>query len=100
VLWLRASDKCTKFFHTIANSNRRKNYIDSLLIGGRLSTNQVEINEHIVQFYHKLYTVQGSWRPLVDGLSFDSIEETEANWLERGFEVEEVREGGSESYEW
>jgi len=43
------------------------------LIDGILSTNLVEINEHIVQFYKKLYAEQFSWRPLLDDLSFDSI---------------------------
>jgi hypothetical protein len=51
VLWLREGDKCTKFFHTIANSNRRTNSIDSLLIGGSLSINQTKINVHISWFY-------------------------------------------------
>jgi hypothetical protein len=32
-------------------------------------------------------------RPLVEGISFDSILESEANWLERAFEEE-----GSVSY--
>jgi hypothetical protein len=45
---------------------------------------------HIVKFYQKLFTEQSRWRPLVDGISFDSILESEANWLERAFE-EEVR---------
>jgi hypothetical protein len=45
---------------------------------------------HIVKFYQKLFTEQSRWRPLVDGISFDSILESEANWLERDFE-EEVR---------
>jgi hypothetical protein len=80
-LWLREGDKCTKFFHKVAKSNRRKNSIDSLLIDGTLSTNRVEIREHIVQFYKKLYTEQFSCRPLVDGISFDSIGKAEANWL-------------------
>jgi hypothetical protein len=64
-LWLREGDKCTKFFHKVANSNRRKNSIDSLLIDGTLSTNRVEISEHIVQFYKKLYTEQFSWQAFV-----------------------------------
>jgi hypothetical protein len=69
----------------------RQKSIDSLLIGGKLSTNQAEISEHIGQFYQQLYTEQFSWRPLLDGLSFDSILENEASWLERDFEEEEVR---------
>jgi hypothetical protein len=76
----------------VTHSNKRKNSIVSLLIDGTLSTNQVEISEHIVQFYKKLYTEQFSWWPLVDGLSFDSIGETEANWLERKFEERDMLE--------
>jgi hypothetical protein len=69
----------------MANSNRRKNSIDSL-IGGTISTNRLEISEHIVQFYNELYTEQFSWKPLLDDLSFDSIDEAEASSLERDFE--------------
>jgi hypothetical protein len=32
VLWLKAGDKCTKFFHQIAISNRRSNSIESLSV--------------------------------------------------------------------
>jgi hypothetical protein len=39
-----------------------------------------------VQFYNKLYTEQFSWQPKLNGLSFDSIGEVEANWLERVLE--------------
>jgi hypothetical protein len=49
-LWLRGGDKRTKFLHKVANSNRRKNSIDSLLIDGTLFTNRMRIKEHIVQF--------------------------------------------------
>jgi len=92
VLWLREDDKCTKFFHKVANSNRSKNSIGSLLINGTVSTNRVEISEHIVQFYKELYTEQFKWRPLLDGLSLDSIGEAESICLERGFEEREVLE--------
>jgi hypothetical protein len=40
-------------FNKVANSNKWKNSIGSLLIDGTLSTNWVKINEHIVQFYKK-----------------------------------------------
>jgi hypothetical protein len=48
-LWLREGYK-------VANFNKRKNSINSLLIDGTLSTNRVEISEHIVQFYKILFT--------------------------------------------
>jgi hypothetical protein len=59
----------------MANSNRRRKSIDSLLIDG--TTNRLEIHEHVVQFYQKLFTEQFNWRPVVDGLSFNSIDESE-----------------------
>jgi hypothetical protein len=46
-LWLREEDKCMKFSHEVANFNKKKNSIDSLLIDGTLSTNPVEISEHL-----------------------------------------------------
>jgi hypothetical protein len=91
ILWLRKVTSA-KFFHTMANSNRRRNTIDSLLIDGTISTNRSEISEHIVQFYKKLFTEQFSWRLMVDGLSFDSIDEVAASWLEKDFEEREVWE--------
>ena len=34
VTWLREGDKNTKFFHRVANSNRRFNIIDHLVVMG------------------------------------------------------------------
>jgi hypothetical protein len=91
VLWLKEGDKCIKFFHSIANSNRRYNSIDSLLIGDALSSNKTEIGDHVVGFYQKLFHEPSRWRPRVDGISFDSISDVDASWLERAFEEEEVK---------
>jgi hypothetical protein len=44
--------------------------VDSLNINGAMSKNPLEIKEHIVHFYNKLYFEQCPWRPRVDGLSF------------------------------
>jgi hypothetical protein len=91
-LWLREGDKNTKFFHRVANSNRRNNSIESLLINGSLTSNVPTMKTHIVQFYSHLYSEQCRWRPKPDGLSFHSIGAEEGSWLERDFEESEVFE--------
>jgi hypothetical protein len=92
VLWLREGNKCTNFFHRVANLNRRNNSIDKLLFNGTFSLDHTGIREHSVQFYDSLFTERFSWQPRLDGLSFDSIGEDEAIWLERAFEDDEVFE--------
>jgi hypothetical protein len=76
-LWLREGDKGTKKFHRVANLNRN-NSIETLLGNGLVFSDHSEIKEHIVRFDNRLFTKQLSWRPKLDGLAFDSIEEEEA----------------------
>jgi hypothetical protein len=38
-LWLRKGDKSIKFFHKVANSNRRNNTVNSLFVSGSLPSN-------------------------------------------------------------
>jgi hypothetical protein len=67
-------DKNTQLFHKVANSHRKFNHVDYLNINGAMSKNPVEIQEHMVHYYNKLYFEQCSWRPGVDGQSFLSID--------------------------
>ena len=76
----------------MANSNKRNNVIESLIINGSLSSEATNIKSHIVQFYTQLFTESCSQRPLPDGLSFQSIGSEEGLWLERDFEESEVLE--------
>ena len=58
VLFLKEGDSNTRFFQRMANSNRRNNCIENLMIEGALSSNQDRISNHIVQFYMNLYSEQ------------------------------------------
>jgi hypothetical protein len=92
VLWLKEGDKCTKFFHRVANSNRRSNSIESLSINGSTSSYQQVIRDHVTQFYKSLFAEPLCWRPRMDNLAFDSLDVGEAFSLELHFEEMEVLE--------
>ncbi len=90
VLWLKEGDNNTKFFHKMANSNRRRNYIGGLEVDGVYYEEEVEMRDHVVQFYQNMFCETEEWRPHVDGLHFASISGEERDVLERRFEKEEI----------
>ena len=65
-LFLKEGDRNTKFFDHIANSHRRCNTIDRLMVEGELSTDQGIIEGCITHFYRKLYLENVVHRPLLD----------------------------------
>jgi hypothetical protein len=92
IRWLKEGDKCTEFFHQVANANRRYNSIDSLIVNGLPTSDHNIINSHIVNFYESLFSEPSCWRPRVDNLEFDVLSVDEAASLEDTFEEREVRE--------
>uniref|UniRef100_A0A2N9IL89 Reverse transcriptase zinc-binding domain-containing protein n=1 Tax=Fagus sylvatica TaxID=28930 RepID=A0A2N9IL89_FAGSY len=90
VLWLKEGDNNTKFFHQMANSHRRNNYMERVEVDGAVFEVESEVKAKVIQFYVSLYQEQESWRPTVDGLDFDMIFEEEQTLLERKFDREEV----------
>lgn len=57
----------------MANSNRRNNTVESLIVNDVASSDSTEIHEHILQFYTRFCLEQFSWRPKLYSLHFDSI---------------------------
>ena len=60
VLWLKEGDKCTKFFHSIANSNRRYNSIDTHMLL-QIRTRLVSTLLSSIKSYFLSNAVGGLW---------------------------------------
>ena len=90
VLCIREGDRNTKFFHRVANSHRRFNSIDRLMVDGELSSDPEAIAECISRFYRQLYSENVTHRPVLDDVEFSRISEEDAIWLDRPFDENEV----------
>ena len=89
-LWIREGDRNSKFFHRIANSHRRFNTINNLVVEGELTSNPSSIAACISLFYKQLYTENEGQRPLLDEVEFSRISGEDAAQLDRPFEEKEV----------
>ena len=89
-MWLQEGDNNTKFFHKMANSHRRYNYMERVEVDGMVYEDNSAIRAKVVQFYKSLYQEHESWRPTVNGLDFYVISSDERNLLERPFTSDEV----------
>lgn len=49
------------------------------------------ITSHILSFFQSLYKKDGTSKPSLDNLHFNTINEENANWLENEFQEEEVK---------
>jgi FixJ family two-component response regulator len=52
-LQLKEGDNNKKFFHRLANLNKRNNSIESLMVDGNMTKESAIIQDHTVNFYFK-----------------------------------------------
>ena len=90
MLCIKEGDNNTKFFHKMANSHRRYNHLSFLEVDEVIYEEEANVAAQVVQFYKTLYQESEEWRPFVEGLEFDQIEEAERGWMERRFEKDEI----------
>ena len=89
MLHLREGDTNTKFFHRMANSHRRNNSIENLMVDGILSSDQGMIADCITQFFMNLYSEQQVVWPFPKVAVFPRIFGDNTDLLDRPFvEVE------------
>ena len=90
VLWLKEGDNNTKFFHKMANSHRRRNYMENLEVDGIVYEEPQDIRDQALHFYELLYQENEGWRPKFDELPLDNIREVDRALLKRKFEKDEI----------
>ena len=90
MLWIKEGDNNTKFFHKMANSQRRFNHLSFLEVDGVIYEEESEMAALVVNFYKNLYQESKEWKPFMEGLEFDQIDGSERGWFERRFEKEEI----------
>ncbi|BFG35265.1 hypothetical protein CerSpe_215390 [Prunus speciosa] len=92
VQWAREGDGNTKFFHKMASGFQKRNLIEKLEVEELgVIANEASIENEIIKFFKGLYSSNGNIGWEVEGLNWCPISHQEADWLERPFELEEVR---------
>ncbi|WMV59508.1 hypothetical protein MTR67_052893 [Solanum verrucosum] len=89
-LWLKEGGRNTKYFQKTADSNRRYNCIDRLLVGGEIIEDKEMVKGKTLEFFENLYTEPVSWRPPTIFEDIASLTEEESNFMEAMFEEEEL----------
>ena len=89
--WLAAGDTKTRFFHQVANGQRRENNIRRLKIGDRVITDQAAIGQALSNHFREFYRrgPPNRWRWLATGA--DALSVSQQQELITPFSEEEVK---------
>ncbi|XP_045831494.1 uncharacterized protein LOC123922866 [Trifolium pratense] len=90
--WIREGDSNSKYFHQSIKSRRRRNQLVALKDGNHWVQGVDDVKSFVKNFFEKNFTEEWSNRPLLDGVSFNSLSETDNYTLLAPFSVEEVRD--------
>ncbi|XP_022873326.1 uncharacterized protein LOC111392262 [Olea europaea var. sylvestris] len=94
-VFLKQSDKCTKFFHSIVKRNSSRNFIDTILKeDGRYTTSQDQVAMEFVNFYTSLLGKNCPTRPIEMDIVINGplISLEQGNNLIRDISYEEIKD--------
>ncbi|WJZ92323.1 hypothetical protein VitviT2T_011325 [Vitis vinifera] len=74
----------------MANAHRRRNQLTRAKMNGMWLTEEIEIKEEVSRAFQGLLADPGDWKPDIDGLNFERLEEVDVEGLEKPFLEEEV----------
>ena len=80
----------TRFFHQMANAHRRRNQMNRVKVNRRWYNEEREIKEEVCRVYQGLLAGGWWWKPRIDALMFERLEEEDVEGLEEPFMETEV----------
>ncbi|RVX18219.1 hypothetical protein CK203_006709 [Vitis vinifera] len=89
-IWLKEGDRRTKFFHQMINAHRRRNQMNRVKVNEIWYIEEREIKEEVCRVFQGLMVDPGGWKPNIDVLNLERLEEGDVEGLEKPFEEEEV----------
>ena len=87
-IWLKEGNRNAKFFHQIANAHRMRNQMNRIKVNGRCLTEESEIKNEVSRTFQGMLTDPGNWKPSIDWLNFERLEEVDVERLEKPFSDE------------
>ena len=74
----------------MTNAHRRRNQLTRVKVNGRWLIEESEIKEKVSRAFQGLLADPSDWKPGIDGLNFERLNEVDVEGLEKPFEEEEV----------
>ncbi|XP_057432833.1 uncharacterized protein LOC130725635 [Lotus japonicus] len=92
-MWVKHSDRNTRFFHVSTKTRRKRNRIEALTDdNGTLVTDLVTLRSMTVEFFGSLYSSSGVVNPLPSLGAFQAVEYDVLQDIQAQFSAEEVKQ--------
>ncbi|XP_058752758.1 uncharacterized protein LOC131625938 [Vicia villosa] len=92
VKWIREGYSYSGFFHKMMKQRRRINHLGPIITPDGLAESVEDVKEAVFNFFEHKFLETEETRPVLDGISFNSINDLEAADLEKPFLEAEIKE--------
>ena len=90
--WIKEGDCNSRYFHLLMNVNRRNNSLKGVMIDGTWTDEPHKVKEEVRSFFSQRLQEPDYYRPRLDGISFQTINQHQNDMLVAPFQEEEVKQ--------